>query len=188
MNYFGNRDDFAIEIGESMDASEHFQLDFYVHGMHLNLEDNQAHVPLAISGWPHWGKGTTLGTAIYWELPFSAKAEQLLERVMADTELFQSHQIFALGPVSDSFSMLAFKRPSDYVLIFIRNERWGKGSQDLTQWNVLSKTRHHESDLDPAKDTFIHWLSVTLPSTEFEHLCISSSAAIKLLYSNLKVG
>lgn len=183
MNYFGNRDDFAIEIGDSMDASGHCQLDFYAHGIHLNSEDNQAYVPLAISAWPHWEKATTLGTAIYWELPFSAKAKELLVRVMADNNLFQAHNIFDIGPVSDSFSMLAFKRPSDYVLIFIRNDGWGEGPLDLTHWNVLSKTCHHKTAVDPEKDPTIHWLSVTLPSTEFEHLCAASHAAIELLYS-----
>jgi hypothetical protein len=188
MNYFGNRDDFAIEIGESMDASEHCRLDFYVHGIHLNREDNQAHVPSAISGWPHWEEGTTLGTEIFWELPFSAKTEELLERVMVDNGLFQSHQVFALGPVSDSFSMLAFRRPSDYILIFIRNDGWDQGSLDLAAWNVSGKTWCHETCLDQAKDPVTHWLSVTVPSIEFEHLCESAYGAIKLLYSNFEVG
>lgn len=179
MNYFGSRDDFAIEIGDSMDASEHCQLDFYAHRIHLNSEDNRACVPQSIGAWPHWEKGSTIGTAIYWELPFSATTEELLVKVMADYNLFQSHHIFNIGPVSDSFSMLAFKRPSDYVLIFIRNDGWGEGPLDLTQWKVLNKACDHEKGADPT----VHWLSVTLTSTEFEYLCTASHAAMKLLYS-----
>ncbi|HSJ04855.1 MAG TPA: hypothetical protein VK956_20450, partial [Verrucomicrobium sp.] len=52
MTTFGARDDLAIEVGSSLDASFHCQLDFYANGIHLNGADNTASVLNCLAYWP----------------------------------------------------------------------------------------------------------------------------------------
>jgi hypothetical protein len=150
-------------------------LDFYARGIHINRADNLACVSTALHHWPaHWFSNDEWAAAeIFWEVPFSTRPEILIERVLADKELYHRHLGFQLGPVTDSFSLLAFGRPSDFVLIFIRNDHFGEDDSDLPQWNRMGF-----GDSEPT-----HWLSVTVQRREFRHLCSEAQACLADLFS-----
>ncbi len=173
MNYFGCRDDFAIEVGSELDFGGQCRLGFYAFGIHLNRADTWGNLGIAFYGWPtglfstdHWS-----ATDIYWEMPFSSSAEQLLERVLADHEMHHRHLTFQLGPVTDSFSMLVFGRPTDFVLLLIRNDHFQDDDDDLPQWNHMV----HDGTES------IHWLSLTMPRGEFKDICTRAHACVGTL-------
>lgn len=180
MNYFGCRDDFAIEVGDQLDHTGHCQLDFYAKGIHLNRVDNQAYLNTAVPHWPEWWFWTEEWHAadIYWEVPFSTSPLDLLRKVMTEREYFHRHRGFDIGPVADSFTLLGFGRPTDFVLLIIRNDDWSDGDDhDLPAWNVLPLP---DTDEPP-----IHWLSLTLPRQEFKHICTSAHACLAELHAKI---
>jgi hypothetical protein len=174
MNYFGCRDDFAVEVGSSIDHSDHCQLDFYARGIHLNRPDNQAYVGCALHSWPRFDLDPWARTDIFWELPLSTPTESLFQRVMADDTLYQRHLCFGLGPVTDSFSMLAFGRPTDFVLMFIRNDQFTSDDSDVPQWNCWTS-----EDATP-----VHWLHLAIRREEFLQICTDAYSCLSSLYSD----
>jgi|GEM_PF-5585641 len=172
MTRFGSRDYFAIEVGSTM-KGRHCQLDFYAYGIHLNRVDNAAFVGAAYHAWPtalfssdRWAMADT-----YWKMPFSTCSKMLLEKVMADHDLYHEHLAFNLGPVTDSFSTLAFGRPTDFVLLFIRNDRFGNDESDLPKWNRAAN-RGKAS---------MHWLSLTIPREDFKHISTGAYSCLAAL-------
>ncbi|MDB6005550.1 MAG: hypothetical protein JWR15_2537 [Prosthecobacter sp.] len=172
MSHFGRREDFAIEVGSTIEHGD-CQLDFYAYGIHLNRVDNAAYVGTALHCWPtalfssdRWAAADT-----YSKMPFSSCSKMLLKKVMADNDLFHEHLAFNLGPVTDSFSTLTFGRPTDFVLLFIRNDRFGNDDSDLPKWN---RAEHLET-------TPTHWLSLTIQRKEFEHICSGAYSCLEAL-------
>jgi hypothetical protein len=176
MNCFGCRDVFAIEVGDRVDHTGQCQLDFYACGIHLNHVDNSANVGIAFHHWPAelFTPDGWAAADIFWEVPFSSSAEILLDKVMIDSGLFQKHSVFSLGPVTDSFNLLAFGRPMDFVLLFIRNEEFTDDESDLPRWSIATKY----------ETTPTHWLSVTIQREEFKHICTGAHACLSALVSS----
>ncbi|MEZ5305134.1 MAG: hypothetical protein R3F11_31500 [Verrucomicrobiales bacterium] len=179
MKYFGCRSSFAIEVGDTSDRSKHTRLDFYTHDIHLNRLDNAGHVGTCLSAWPCWDtKDDWPCTAIYWEVPFSTAPEALLARLLADGDLWAKHATFRLGPVTDSFSMFAFSRPDDFILIFLRTDGWGGDDlSDLAVWNVTTQAGWRHTDPTSAAPV-CRWLSTTIPKQEFIQICSSAHDAL----------
>ena len=180
MKFFGCRASFAIEVGDTSDRSNHTQLDFYTHDIHLNRLDNAGYVGACLCAWPTWDtEADQIETSIYAELPFSASPEALLSHLMSDGELWGRHATFRLGPVTDSFSILAFSRPNDYVLIFIRTDGWGGDDlSDIELWNVSNDVGWWHTAQMAAEIPILHWLSVTIPKQEFISICSSAYTAL----------
>lgn len=180
MKYFGCRASFAIEVGDACDQSDHTRLDFYTHDIHLNRIDNRGYVGACLRAWPSWSSDENqAGTNIYRELPFSTKPDALLSYIMIDGDLWQSHATFRLGPVTDSFDMLVFNRPSDFVLIFIRTDGWGGDDlSDIGAWNVSNQLGWWHRDMKLGSPPVLHWLSVTIPKQKFIHICSSAYDAL----------
>lgn len=172
MNHFGRREDFALEVGSTVENG-HCQLDFYACGIHLNRVDNSADVGSAFHHWPAALFSSDRWTAddSHGEMPFSSGPEMLLAKVMADNDLFQKHLVFNLGPVTDSFSLLAFARPTDFVLLFLRNDGFADDDSDLPKWN---RAVHLET-------TPTHWLSLTIQKEAFECVCTGAYSCLKAL-------
>lgn len=177
MTRFGSREYFAIEVGSTM-KGRHCQLDFYAYGIHLNRLDNAAYVGAAYSHWPtalfssdRWAVAHT-----YWKMPFSSCSKMLLEKVMADNDMFHEHLAFNLGPMTDSFCTLAFGRPTDFVLLFIRNDGWPDDPSDLPKWNRAT----HRGKAPT------HWLSLTIPREEFKHISTGAYNCLKTLVESFR--
>lgn len=173
VHHFGSRADFAIEVGESVDVRAHFTLDFYMRDVHLNRADNQAYLP-ACAG-KQRSQPTDINSLcwmdIYWDMPFSTSPEQLLARTLTDRDLWSRHRSFELGPVTDSFSLLTFARPTDIVLLCVRNNRFCDDQTDLNMWRIV----------EGLADEPVHWLTVTLPRSEYFHILSESMSAINQL-------
>lgn len=173
MNSFGCQEDFAIEVGDCVDHTGHCRLDFYACGIHLNQADNSGFLVTVLHHWPRdlFSSEDWTHADIYWEVPFSTQPEVLLEKVVADHALFRKHTAFGLGPVTDSFSLLVFARPTDFVLLLIRNDGFGCKEGDLSNWKGVK--------LENAATT--HWQSVVLARQEFKHICESAHACLSAL-------
>lgn len=185
MKAFGNRATFAIEVGGACDASDHTRLDFYTHGIHLNRLDNAGYVGACLHYWPVWDAEECKNAgSIYAEVPLSASPEALLAHIMADGDLWGRHLTFSLGPVTDSFGVLAFIRATDVVLIFTRNDGWGDDPSDLPFWNVSDQVGWWQGEDMPDSSPILHWLSVTLPKEEFIHICASAHQALLAVQPN----
>jgi hypothetical protein len=111
-------------------------------------------------------------TGVYWEVPFSAPVEVLLERVLEDNELYHKHLYFQFGPVTDSFSFLVFARPDDFVLLFLRNNHYGQNDDELPRWN-----RYEIAGEEPE-----YWISVTIPRVEFWTICMEAGTCLERVW------
>jgi hypothetical protein len=167
MKYFGCRDDFSIELGSSIDSSGNCQLDFYARGVCLTRPDNPACADIALCGWPkRWFDSDYLSPAdIYWEVPFSAPPKVLMDRIGANQALRFKHRGFELGPVTDSFSVLAFARPEDFVLIIFCYDFNGNDGTDLSDWELAAIGEEGDAA------TTVRWTSLTMGREEFRYIC-----------------
>ncbi|MGV3659270.1 MAG: hypothetical protein ACO1TE_03775 [Prosthecobacter sp.] len=178
MNHFGCRDDFAIEVGDQLDPTGHCLLDIYAKGIRLTRLDNRAYVGIAHHHWPRrlFSTEEWNATDIYWDVPFSTSPEELLKKVLVENEYFQRHLTFDIGSLAIPFTVLAFGRPADFVLLIVRNDPcFVDDDSDLPAWNALPQ----------ADEAPIHWLSLTLPRQEFEHICMGAYACLTELHSKI---
>lgn len=156
LDAFGERDVFAIEVGRVVE-NEHCQLDFYLRDFHLNAPDNTAYLGVAVWNWPTLDR---YFTEIYWDLPMSSGPETLLRQLEEEPVYRESHSVFSLGPVTDSFRLYAFNWAGWVLLVAEVNE--GFGERDPSEaWSAL----------ELASEGCVRWLSVSLLWEHFQEIC-----------------
>ncbi|RYD50275.1 MAG: hypothetical protein EOP83_24190 [Verrucomicrobiaceae bacterium] len=159
MKQFGCRATFGIEVGDAVDTSSHFLLDFYLRGIHLNWADNRGYLGSVAHYFPIRSveQEHLVTPKDSFDMLLGGSISVTLAALLGDNDLYQKYSRLDLGPVTDSFSLVVLPNATGVVLIGIRNDGWGGDDPNLPNWN---ETIMPDGEL-------VHWLSVALAADEY---------------------
>jgi len=162
---FGSRSSFGIEVGNIVDASGHFTLNFHLREIHLNWADNQGYLGTVAHYFPNSSDERSYLSAT--TVPSGDSDEETLVAILALPDLWQYCR-FRLGPVTDSFSLLVFRNETGVVLFGERNDGWDGDDPHLSDWN---ETMIPNGEI-------VHWLSVAVATDEYLEVIDGARQAI----------